>query len=153
MRASFILAALMLQAGVATMTGSCEGKPAEFVSIEVLISFCGLPGPCGKVRDCEGKSVGVKGYIDFSNVFDRDRYPQLPYEKFVIRDKSGHSMEVWAVSSDNSRIFREIERHRASPEKLAHIQGVIVGTDLPIMGHCHRAMRVNLEDATRMFFE
>jgi len=124
-----------------------------YVSIEELYYFCHVPGPCGKKMEYEGKIAKVKGYIDYSNVFDKKNYPQLPYEKFKIYDKKGKSLEIWAISDDNSKIFEKIYHNKVFLEKMAFIKGKIVGFDMPIMGACHRGIKIDIEEEGDIFFE
>jgi hypothetical protein len=128
-------------------------KSSDYVSIQELYHFCHAPGPCGKKTECEEKIAKVKGYIDYSNVFDKKNYPQLPYEKFKIYDKNGKSLEVWAVSDDNSKIFEKIYHNKVFPEKMAFIKGIVVGFDMPIMGICHRGIKINLDKEGDIFFK
>ena len=85
--------------------------PAQFLSVEELLSSCGTPSPCNVATGCEGKTVRVRGYVDYDNIFDREHHPQLPYEKFTIRDRNGKSIEVWIVAEDSREIFSAIHRH------------------------------------------
>ena len=55
-----------------------------YVTIDSLYDYCELPSPCGKKNKCEGQFARVKGYIDYGNVFDKQNYPMLPYQKFMI---------------------------------------------------------------------
>ncbi len=127
-----------------TVSDVCKSSKGYF-SIEELYEFCHLPAPCGTKTQCEGKIAKVKGYIDHSNVFDRKNYPLLPYEKFTIYDKKGKSLEIWAVSNDNDKIFTKIYHEKAFPNKTVFICGKIIGYDMPIMGDCHRGIKINLE--------
>jgi hypothetical protein len=125
---------------------------AEYLSIEELYKDCHAPGVCGKKMDCEGQVARVKGYIDYDNVFDKGNYPQLPYEKFKIGDAKGKSLEVWALSDDNRKIFQEIYCNKAFPEKMAFIKGTLTGFDMPIMGTCRRGIAVNIKEANDISF-
>ena len=128
-------------------------KTNNYVSIEELYHFCHVPGPCGKKMKCEGKIAKVKAYIDYSNVFDKKRYPQLPYEKFKIYDKKEKSLEVWAVSNNNSKIFEKIYRNKTFPEKMVFIKGIIFGFDMPIMRDCHRGIKIDIVQEGDIFIE
>jgi hypothetical protein len=134
------------------MTGHGVDKPAQFLSVEELLYSCGIPGPCNVAMGCEGKILGVRGYIDYDNVFDKEHYPQLPYEKFTIRDRSGKSIEVWIITKNSRDIFREINRHKSVPELMAYVEGEVMGVDMPIMGMCHRGIKINLTEAEKLFF-
>jgi hypothetical protein len=128
-------------------------KSCGYVSIEELHHYCDVPGPCGKRIHCEGEIARVKGYIDYDNVFDKKTYPQLPYEKFKIFDDKGKSLEVWGVSTDNSKIFEKIYHEKSFPGKMAFIRGVLIGFDMHITGTCHRGIKIEIEKADDIFFE
>ena len=130
-----------------------RSKSSGYVSTEELYCYCHVPSPCGKRMDCEGEIARVKGYIDYQNVFDKKNYPQLPYEKFKIHDEKGKSLEVWAVSADNSKIFEKIYHNKSFPKKMAFIKGIMIGFDMPIMGPCRRGIKMEIEKADDIFFE
>jgi hypothetical protein len=135
------------------MTGQGMDASAQFLSVEEILHSCGIPSPCNVAMGCEGKMVRVRGYIDYDNIFDKEHYPQLPYEKFTIRDRDGRSIEIWIGSGDSREIFSEITRHKSFPEKMAHLEGEIVGVDMPIMGKCHRGIKIQLAGAGKIFFK
>jgi hypothetical protein len=87
----------------------------------------------------------IKGYIDYSNVFDKKTYPHLPYEKFKIFDKRGNSLEVWAMSEDNRRIFDKTYKSRVYPGGMMFVRGVIVGFDTPTIRVCHRGIKIEVQ--------
>jgi hypothetical protein len=153
LKASLLIALVALQLCGTGMTGTSEDESSKFVSIGELLSSCGMPRPCQVVAACEGKTVRAKGYIDYDNIFDRQNYPRLPYEKFTIRDGRGHSLEVWAVSKDNREVFGKINRHKAFPEAMAYIEGEIVGFDMPAMGKCERGIKLTIAGADKIFFK
>ena len=129
-------------------------NPSSYASIKELYAFHHIPGPCKREMECEGKIARVKGYIDYQNVFDKKSYPQLPYEKFKILDEYGNTLEVWAVSAENSKLFEKIYHHnKVFPGKMAFIKGMIVGFDMPVMGRCHRGIKINIEGEGDIFFE
>ena len=127
-------------------------KYSDYISVEEIYHKCNAPGPCGEKMACEGKMSKIKGYIDYHNIFDKKHYPQLPYEKFKIFDEKGKSLEVWAVSDDNRDLFEKIYQNKSIPEKMIFIKGVLVGVDMPIMGTCHRNIRIDIEKADDIFF-
>ena len=135
------------------MTVDRSSKSSGYISIEELYNSCHVPGSCGKKMDCEGEIARVKGYVDYENVFDKRNYPQLPYEKFKIYDKRGQSVEVWTVSDDNNKIFEKIYQNKISPEKMAFIEGTIIGFDMPAMGVCRRSIKMNIDKESDIFFE
>jgi len=125
----------------------------EYLSIEELHKACHAPGVCGEKMDCEGEIARVKGYIDYDNVFDREHYPQLPYEKFKIHDMKGESIEVWVLSDHNKEIFQRIYQNKVSGEKTAFIKGLLAGFDMPVMGRCRRGISVSIKKASDIFFQ
>ena len=133
---------------LATLTAcSAIEQPAAYSHADVsqLYASCAAPGLCGQELSCEGKEVTVKGTIDHANVFERRRYPNLPYEKFPLVDtKSGKSVEVWAVSARNDIIFSKLSEYRHQPAAIATVRGRVVGIDLPIAGRCTRAIKLEL---------
>jgi len=129
----------------------CKGN--NYISIGKFYDCFHIPGISGKSIECEGKSVLIKAYIDFANVFDKKRYPQLPYEKFKIYDRDGKSLEVWALSDDNSEVFERIFHNKASPERMVFVKGTVVGFDMHMMGGGRRGVKLNIEDADCIRFE
>ncbi len=72
-----------------------------------------MPGQAVKMLPCENEIAKVIGYIDYESVFNRNEYPQLPYEKFVISDsKTTFRLEVWVTGDNNSGIFNKITENR-----------------------------------------
>jgi len=129
-------------------------KPHVFyMSIAELYRSC-MPNECGKDVKLEGKEVHIRGFIDRDNVFDKKSYPQLPYEKFRVYDKkSGKSIEVWTVSNDNSMIFNKIKKMINTPAKEVFISGVVSSFDMPIMGNCQRGIKIEINNAEKIFFK
>jgi hypothetical protein len=143
---------LVLQSYCAAMTGIRVDDHSQFVSVAELLAACGVPGRCGVTMACEGTIAKVKGSVDYDNIFDKARYPQLPYEKFTLRDPQGPAIEVWAVSQENREIFEEINRYRSSPEKMAYIEAEVIGFDMPVMGQCLRGLKLTLRGVDKIFF-
>ncbi len=89
------------------------GGKQDVLSIEQLAAECLTASGCDQPLLCQDSPVRVWGFIDYANVFDHQRFPQLPYEKFVIRDgRSGRSLEVWvqAGATESKAIFRQIRQ-------------------------------------------
>ena len=147
----FALIPLLLCACINTVHS--EKSTNLFMSIEELYRAC-MPGDCGKEVKLEGKEVHVRGLVDRENVFDKKSYPRLPYEKFKIFDKlSGKSIEVWAVSNDNSRIFKKIGQSMSHPDKEVFISGFISSFDMPTMRKCKRGIKIEIKSADNIFFK
>ncbi|RLA91537.1 MAG: hypothetical protein DRG20_01090 [Deltaproteobacteria bacterium] len=136
----------------ATLISIC--KPNNYISIQKLYNFCNIPSPCQKRLDCEGKIGLIKGYIDYNNIFDKRRYPQLPYEKFLIYDHNKkYNLEVWTVSDNNSKIFDKIYINKDHPERLVFVKGIIVGFVMPIMRGCQRGIKLDIDSPDSLFFK
>ena len=152
MRICLVVSSLILLLGIGTLQDR-KNLSTEYLSIEELYKVCHVPGICGKKMECEGQAARVKGYIDYDNVFDKENYPKLPYEKFKIHDTKGESLEVWALSDNNKEIFHKIYHNKVSPEKMAFIKGYLTGFDMPIMGACRRGLAINIKEASDIFFQ
>ena len=96
-----------------------------------------------------GQVVTVEGMLDPVNIFDKQHYPQLPYEKFVLKDGRGHAVEVWAVAADNSPIFRKLARRGS--DQIA-VTGRLEAVKLPVMGQCTLNVKVVIDDADQIAF-
>ncbi len=125
---------------------------SDYLSVGELHKVCQAPGVCGEKMNCEGQVVRVKGFIDYDNVFDKETYPQLPYEKFKIQDMKGESVEVWVLSDNNKEIFQKIYQNKLSGEKTAFIEGLLGGFDMPVMGRCIRGVSISIKKASDIFF-
>jgi len=136
-----------------TINAMGSSLSTEFLSIGEFYELQGKAVDCGKHGGGEGGFVRVFGYIDCSNVFDRRRYPHLPYEKFMMRDENGKTLEVWVRSNDGKQIFDSIYDHCRSGKNRIYVRGKVVGFDMPIMGKCLRGYRIDLEYACDLFFE
>ena len=87
-------------------------------------------------------------------MFDKSRFPQLPYEKFVLLDAlSGKALEVWAVSEQNNVLFDKLDLHRNHPAGHAHVRGKIVGVDRPMMNSCSRGIQLEILYPEDLFFK
>lgn len=124
-----------------------------YSSVSELYQVCGIPSECGKAVQCEGLTILLRGSIDYNNIFDHSRYPQLPYEKFFLTDLDGKVVEVLVVSLNSPRIFRKISEARNGGLELAFVKGVIRGMETPVMGTCRRLIRLEMHDTEDIFFE
>lgn len=138
-----------------------DGTPSEiikvclsdtYINLSKLYEYCRVPGECGKALACEGQTALVSGNVDYNNVFEHSRYPQLPYEKFFLKDAEGKTVEILAVSSDNRPIFRKIFDARKNGLEQAFVKGTIRGMDAPVMGACRRGIRLEIRDAEDISF-
>lgn len=134
----------------AQIIGAC--LPETYIPIGRLYEFCHVPGRCGEPLQCEGQTALVKGAIDYGNVFEHSRYPRLPYEKFLLSDENGATLDVLAVSSDNAALFKKISAARTDGKKEAFIKGTILGFDAPVMGACHREIRLEMDSPEDIYF-
>ena len=133
--ACFVAAMILLCATmVVSMTLADTTKKEPYMTIEELKSFCRQSGFCGKLLCCEGKEVKVKGYLDPVNIFDKSRYPMLPYQKFRIVDslgnlQSNNFLEIYPKKGDIGQLFEKLHKLAASPQKMIYIRGMIEGFD------------------------
>lgn len=147
----FTLISLLLCACSNAVCGERSHK--LFIDVAELYHIS-TPGNCDQAVKQEGKMVHVRGYIDRDNIFDKKSYPQLPYEKFRIYDKpSGKSIEVWAVSTQNSMIFKKIFNHKAKPDREVFITGVLSSFDMPVSGKCTRGLKLELKNVDDILFK
>jgi hypothetical protein len=147
----FLVGLLVVQTGCAAMAATSAEESSAFMSVEEVVAACGTAPACGAPGVCEGQIVKVKGYIDYGNVFDKEHYPQLPYEKFTIRGSSGKAVEVWVRPEHSREVFRQIHRQTSTPEKMVFLEGEIAGVDMPILGTCQRGIKINLTSAETFF--
>lgn len=143
---------------VSFLTTTCKEdqnqSAKEYLTIPEVISFCKLPGKCGQKMVCEGKEIRIKGYIDYSNIFDKTHYPQLPYEKFIIKDTTATtSLEVWTAGNDNSGIFKKIYENGENSRKMVFIKGIIGGWDAPAQQDCKRWIKINIKKDAEISFK
>ena len=128
----------------------CGRMPAEAMSLETLADFCRLSAPCGTTPAWDGKMVTIWGYVDPANVFDKQHYPRLPYEKFKLIDHRSHSVEVWPKGSDNTFIFSKLAQR---PSDKAVVSGRLEAVLMPTKSSCTYGVRVMIDDATQIHFE
>ncbi len=130
-------------------------KSGTYITIDSLYAYCGLPGICGKKLACEGQAALIQGYIDYGNVFDKTVYPMLPYQKFLITNaEHSRTMEVWVASEGSEAVFRKIaEKKACNPDGPVYVKGVLAGFDMPVMGTCHRDLKLNLTAATSISYD
>ena len=148
-----IIALLPLLSCATYNTNHGEKALDQYISIEELYRAC-TPGDCGKDVKLEGCVVYVKGYVDSNNIFDKKSYPQLPYEKFKIYDKgSGKSIEIWAISGDNSAIFKKITQNIVNSDVEIFVSGIVSSFDMPIMGICKKGLKIEINNANDIFFK
>jgi hypothetical protein len=131
-----------------------ERPPKLFINVAELYHIS-TPGSCDQAVKHEGKMVHVRGYIDRDNIFDKKSYPKLPYEKFKIYEKhSGKSIEVWAVSKQNSLIFKKIFDHTTvASEQEVFVAGVLSSFDMPVSGKCIKGIKIEIESDDAIFFK
>jgi len=136
----------------------------DYMTIKKLEDFCKIPGVCGKALNCEGKKIKVKGYLDYINIFDKQTYPNLPYQKFRIFDGSNilnthnpwasytESLEIYPIKGNLELMFKKLHAKAGLPLKLVYITGIIEGFDAPTNTGCRRMIRLKV-DADDVLFE
>jgi hypothetical protein len=145
-----VLSFLSLAGGCATLSHS---PSSSYSGIAALYARCGVPGPCEHPLRCEGEMVEVTAKVDYHNVFDRTRFPSLPYEKFMlIDDKGAPTLDVWTVAPDNRAIFAKLLEHREPAADRVLVRGRIKGVDMPMMGACQRGIKLELGSAEGLSF-
>jgi hypothetical protein len=144
---------------VVNLAVGCEMLPhpastGRYVDVEELYASCKVPGNCEMPLSCEGTYALVKGRIDFRNVFDRSRFPSLPYEKFTLLDTYGNkTVEVWAISGQNEALFDKLYLQRNLPAGPAYVRGKIAGVDMPTTKACSRGIKLEILFPEDIFFE
>jgi len=130
-------------------------KSDTYLTIDSLFDYCKIPGECGRKYECEGKTALIKGFIDYNNIFDKTTYPNLPYQKFLMTNfKRNQTIEVWVSSAGSDAIFKKIFMQKAlDPDSMVFIRGVLAGFDMPIMGTCHRGLKLELAGDKSISFD
>lgn len=125
-----------------------------YLTIDSLYDYCKIPGDCGRKIESEGKTALIKGYIDYVNVYDKTNYPNLPYQKFLItNDKHTKTMEVWVRSEFSEGVFDKIfKQEKLNPDWPVFVTGILVGFDMPVMGACHRGLKLDLTGQSALMF-
>jgi hypothetical protein len=142
----FVLGVIGISIGL-----NASGLPADtYISVSEFHKYC-PSSDCGKAMPCEGQSVRIKGKLDYSNIFDHTRYPQLPNEKFFLTDDN-ITVEILVATSDNKTVFRKIFDAREKGNNIVFVKGTVVGIDMPIMKSCHRGIRLELHSADDITF-
>ena len=131
------------------MSGFSEsggGKEIVCMSIDELYQYCNLPASCGEALECEGKKIRVMGYIDWENIFFKEEYQQLPYDKFIITDReSEKKVEVWVNPETARAVYQRMQQQRKKTGKEVFVSGTISGFDMPVMGSCCRGIKIELQ--------
>ena len=130
--------------------GSHRGDTDKVLTIEALYKLCHLPADCSAPTDWEGETVIFSGRLDPANIFDREHYPKLPYEKFRLIGASGRSVEIWPEAGDNSTIFKKLSA-RSSDE--ATVTGRLKAVKLPISNECKLGIKVVIDHADQVEFK
>ncbi len=120
------------------------------ISVQALESLCRLPVPCGSPVPCQGRTVSLWGYVDSANIFSKQRFPRMPYEKFKLVDHGGRSIEVWTQAEDNRPIFDKLARRQTNR---IVVSGKLAAFDMPITGQCNQGIKVLIHDASQIEFK
>ena len=128
----------------------------EYLTITELNAACGVPGQCGQTLACEGREYKVRGYVDPQNIFDKQHYPQLPYEKFFLVDglnsNTNHNLDVFTVAPDNQAIFDSIYKYVNSGKQL-YLRAIVRGFDAPMNGSCSRLISLEIDSTGDFYFQ
>lgn len=123
----------------------------EYITVPELVSFCNLPGKCGEVLAQENTEINIQGFIDSKNIFDKEHYPQLSYEKFIIHNSNKtHILEVFIINNNNSEIFKKIYKNQST--KPVFISAKIKGIDLPSKNGCERWIKLIIDNEKNISF-
>jgi len=137
----------------------------DYMTIKELEDFCKMPGVCGKALNCEGKKVKMKGYLDYINIFDKQAYPNLPYQKFRIFDGPNilntdnpwasytESLEIYPIKGNLELMFKKLHAKAGLPLKLVYITGIIEGFDAPTNTGCRRMIQLKIGTDDVLFEE
>ena len=117
------------------------------MSLKELYAYCGIPSACGIDPAWEGTLVTFRGYADRDNIFTKQRYPHLSYEKFKVVDRQGRSIEVW-LDVRNSRLAF-LNACNNSDLQLV-IRGRLAAVNMPIMGKCRLGAKVWIDDPSQI---
>lgn len=130
-------------------------KSGDYLTIDSLYDYCRIPSPCRKKNRCEGQTARVKGYIDYINVFDKQNYPMLPYQKFMITNyERKKTFEVWVTSKNSKKVFEKIYQQKLhDPNAPVFVEGILEGFDMPTMGDCLRGLKLNFTGKGTITFE
>jgi|YNPNPStandDraft_1061719.scaffolds.fasta_scaffold12803_5 hypothetical protein len=141
---------ILIVASVAACVFQLNGLEAEneaaYMTIKDVQSLCQNLGKCGGILCCEGKTVRVKGYLDPVNIWDREKYPWLDYEKFIItgapdpRHDTADSMEIYVVGNDTVPFFQKLRK--ISSRKLICVEGTIEGINAYTNKGVFRLLRI-----------
>lgn len=119
------------------------------MSLKDLYEFCGLPIACDQPISWEGRTVSIQGTVDPVNIFDKKRFPQLPYEKFTLTDGRRRTIEVWPRADDNQPIFDMLARR---PHDTVVVTGNLTAVKLPIANKCSIGIKVTIHDPSQIQF-
>jgi hypothetical protein len=130
------------------------GRPgvigSQPLTLEALFAQCGLPATCDAPTPWEGGTVVIEARVDPVNIFEKRRYPQLPYEKFKLIDGRGHSVEVWPGAGDNRAIFDKLA---ARPSDRIVVQGRLAAVKMPTQRTCRIGIKVLIDDPDQIQFQ
>lgn len=122
-----------------------EKKPA--LSLQAVETLCGMPKPCGTPMDCQDRTVTLWGYLDPVNIYSKQRYPAIPYEKFRLVDRGQRAIEVWVMAEDSRPIFDTLARR---PTDRIVVSGKLIAFDMPTRGKCYQGIKVMIHDASQI---
>lgn len=116
------------------------------MTLEALFASYGIPSDCGSAAVWENQQVTILGYVDHDNVFDKQRFPHLPYEKFRMIDRKGRSIEVWVETAESRPIFTKLYQ-KTSP---IIVRGRLSAAKIFVTGKCLLTAKVWIDDATQI---
>lgn len=129
--------------------GMAMGKSGSIMDLKAVYDLCRPSPDCDTSPDWEGRRIVFAGYLDPDNVFFKANYPQLPYEKFVIIDKLGRSIEVWPQGSDNDPLYAKLMRR---PSDRIVVNGRLKSFKMPVGDTCTRGAKVVMDNVDQIQF-
>ena len=131
---------------------ACAAMPPEPmttgpVSLADLFAHHSVELPCDQAPPCQDQIVAIEGSVDAGNIFNKQNYPSLPYEKFRLSDAQGRSIEVWTEAQDNEPIFDKLARR---PRDRIVVTGRLVAVKQPIVNQCRWGLKVLIDESSQI---
>ncbi|MGD8835934.1 MAG: hypothetical protein PVJ84_12495 [Desulfobacteraceae bacterium] len=142
-----VIFGILSWAMVACATTGERSREKAPMTLAALFDYCGIPSSCDSAAAWENRWVTIVGYVDPDNIFHKERYPSLPYEKFRLIDRKGKSIEVWIKSSDSRTMFSKVLQKKNSP---IIIRGRLAVVKMPVMGACRLSAKVWIDDPSQI---
>ncbi len=64
------------------------------------------------------------------------------------------TFEVWVTSENSEKLFEKIYQQKLhDPTRPVFVEGIVEGFDMPIMGDCHRGIKLNFTEKGKITFD